>query len=346
MKNSLRRPSVKDVALLAGVSLGSVSRTLNEVANVSPELREKVMQAMATLGYSLNHTARSLRSRSSHTVGCMFTDVTNPLYAGLYRVFEDRLRSAGYMVVLSNSLNRLDWELDILGMFQSRGMDGVIISPGFERNARVLTAIDQLGIPVLVIDRDTTAGQDHVLFDHAQGVKAAVVHLVGLGHRRIALIVSKFASRPMRNRIEGWRAGLAKNGIKADLRWLVRLPYATAPAGEAVQQLLSLPEAPTAIITLGTSALADVMSTAISAGLQVPRDLSVVSMGEPDFARSYQPAISCVTLDISGAAEIGSQMLLQRMLGQPCETPRQVLLPTEFIDRGSCGPVPSRERRT
>ena len=342
MRSKPLKPSVKDVALLAGVSLGSVSRTLNSVANVSPEVRNKVTQAMATLGYRLNHAARTLRSRSSHTVGCMLTDVTNPLYAHLYRVFEERFRSAGYMVILANSLNRLDWELDILSMFHSRGMDGVIVAPGFERNARVLTAIDQLGIPAVVLDRDTSAQQDHVLFDHARGVKAAVVHLLGLGHRRIALLVGASANRPMRRRIEGWRAGLASQSLKADPRWLVRLPYATAPAGEAVQQLLAMIDAPTAIITLGTSALADVLNTANGRGLQVPRDISVVSMGEPDFARGYQPAISTVVVDSAAAAERSCQMLMQRMLGQTREAPRRVVLPTDFIDRGSCGPAPSR----
>lgn len=342
MKSKPLKPSVKDVAALAGVSLGSVSRTLNGVANVSPEVRDKVMQAMASLGYRLNHAARTLRSRSSHTVGCMLTDVTNPLYARLYRVFEERLRSAGYMVMLANSLNRLDWELDILSMFHSRGMDGVIIAPGFERNANVLAAIDQLGIPAVVLDRDTSAQQDHVLFDHATGVKTAVQHLLGLGHRRIALLVGAAANRPMRRRIEGWRAGLATLKIKADPRWLVRLPYATAPAGEAVQQLLALTDAPSAIITLGTGALADVLNTIHAAGLQMPRDISVVSMGDPDFARAYRPAISTVVVDSAAAAEQSCQMLLQRMLGQTRDAPRRVLLPTAFIDRGSCGPVPRR----
>lgn len=342
MQRKPLKPSVKDVALLAGVSLGSVSRTLNGVANVSPEVRDKVMQAVATLGYRLNHAARTLRSRSSHTVGCMLTDVTNPLYARLYRQFEERFRAAGYMVMLANSLNRLEWELDILAMFHSRGMDGVIIAPGFERSTRVLAAINQLGIPAVVLDRDTRAQQDHVLFDHAKGVEAAVQHLIGLGHQRIALLLGASANRPMRRRIEGWRAGLAGHGITPDARWLVRLAHATSPAGDAVKQLLALPNAPTAIITMGTSALADVLNTVNAAGLQVPRDLSVVSMGEPDFARGYQPAISTVAVDSAAAAEQSCQMLLQRMLGQTREPPRRVLLPTEFVARGSCGPAPAR----
>ena len=336
-----RKPNLKDVAAVAGVSLGSVSRTLNGVANVGPQVRAQVMQAVAALDYRLNHAARSLRSRNSRTVGCMLTDVTNPLYARLFRVFEERFRDAGYMVMLANGLNRLDRELDILDMFHSRGMDGVVLAPGFERNAKILAAIDSLGIPAVILDRDTTARQDHVLFDHAPGVKAAVRHLLSLGHRRVALVVGAAASRPMRRRVEGFRAGFATHGIQPDPRWIVRLAAATAPADAAVSQLLALAAPPTAFISLGTSALADVLNTLNGAGLRVPHDVSVVSMGEPDFARIYRPAISTVVLDSDEAASQTCHMLLQRMCGETDQPPRRVLLPTQFVDRASCAAPPA-----
>jgi LacI family transcriptional regulator len=337
-----RKPSIKDVATLAGVSLGSVSRVINGVANVTPEVREKVHAAMTQLDYRLNHAARTLRSRSSRTVGCMLTDVTNPLYARLYRVFEEQFRAAGYMVMLANGLNQLEWELDILAMFRSRGMDGVILAPGFERHARVRTAIDSLGIPAVVLDRDIASHQDQVLFDHAAGVKAAVQHLLALGHRRVALIVGATNNRPMRRRIDGYRAGLATLDLKPDPALIVRLSSATVSAERAVGTLLARPRAgrPTAIVTLGTSVLADVLNGVSAAGLQVPHDISVVSMGEPDFVRSHQPAISSVVVDLEDAAVQSCQLLLQRMRGQTHLPPRRVMLPTVFIARGSVGPAP------
>src|SRR6218665_1039965 len=95
MKPKADKPGIKDVATRAGVSLGSVSRVINKVENVSPELRQRVLHAIAELDYRLNHAAQTLRSRSSRTIGCMFTDVTNPLYANLYRIYEERFRADG-----------------------------------------------------------------------------------------------------------------------------------------------------------------------------------------------------------------------------------------------------------
>ena len=100
-----RSVSIRDVAELAGVSLGSASRVINKVENVTPDTRERVERAIAQLGYRPNHAAQSLRLRSPRTFGCMLTDVTHPLYGKLFNAVEERFRRAGYMVLLANSLN-------------------------------------------------------------------------------------------------------------------------------------------------------------------------------------------------------------------------------------------------
>ncbi|WP_431509195.1 LacI family DNA-binding transcriptional regulator [Variovorax sp. DAIF25] len=342
MKPKAGTASIKDVATLAGVSLGSVSRVINKVENVSPALRERVERAMRELDYRLNHAAQALRSRSSRTVGCMFTDVANPLYAKLYRTFEAKLREAGYMVLLANSLNDPQWELEILAMFQGRRMDGVIIAPGNERDPAVLEAVEKLGIPAVILDRDMDVAQDQLLFDHPRGVKEAVLHLASLGHREMGLVVADMQNRPMRRRIEGFEAGLEASGLAARPAHVVRLPTSTSPAFDAVTQLLEGPVRPTALVTLGTSVLADVLNAIAAQGLRIPRDISLVTLGDPDFARSHHPPISSVTVDLDRAAEDGVSMLLERMRDAPDAPPRRVLAPTRFVLRGSCGPVPAQ----
>ncbi|RZI67443.1 MAG: LacI family DNA-binding transcriptional regulator [Variovorax sp.] len=335
------KASVKDVATLAGVSLGSVSRVINKFENVSPEVRDKVLRAIEQLDYRLNHAAQTLRSRSSRTVGCMLTDVTNPLYANLYRVFEEKFRAAGYMVLLANSLNNSRWEVDILNTFQSRGMDGVLIAPGNERNAEVLAAVESLGVPAVILDRDMDTHHDQVQFDHAPGVKAAVLHLISLGHRDIALVVAGTSNRPMRRRTEGFRAGFSASGLKIDPGLIVRVPTSTSLAFAPVDALLARPRRPTAILTLGTSVLGDVLNAINARHLRIPEDISVVSMGDPDFVRSHVPAVSTVTVDLPTAAGESCRLLLERMSGQSSDDARRVIVPTKFLLRGSCGPVPS-----
>lgn len=336
MKPGLKKTSSKDVAALAGVSLGSVSRVLNKFNNVTPEVREKVERAMAQLDYRLNHAAQTLRSRTSRTVGCMLTDVTNPLYAHLFRAFEDKFRDAGYMVLLANSINDPQWEANILEMFRSRGMDGALIAPGNERNAKVLDALKRLGIPAVIVDRDMAAQEDKVLFDHASGVSKAVSHLVELGHRDIAIVVSGIASRPMRRRIEGFKAGFAAHGLKVPERLILKLEASTSNAFTPVSKLLSLRQRPTAIFSMGTNVLGDVLSAIAAKGLRVPQDISVVSMGNPEFARSHVPAIATVSVDLDFAAGECCRLLLERMSGGFASAPRRVNVPTSFEPRDSC----------
>ena len=342
MPRPLQKPrsvSIRDVAELAGVSLGSASRVINKVANVSAATREKVEQAIAALGYRPNHAAQSLRLRSTRTIGCLLSDVTNPLYAKLFRALEERLRAAGYMMLLANSLNLAEREIEILGTFKSRGMDGVLIAPGSERDPQVLAAIRGLGIPTVILDRDMATGSDCVLFDHVPGMKQVVAHLAGLGHQRIALIVSQSANRPMRRRIEGFRSGHKAQGLALDDTLIVQLPHAMSPAYEVVHTLLQRADRPTALVVMGTNVLSDTLNAINACGLRMPHDISVVSIGDPDFAASHVPAISSLRVDLDQVAELGSELLLSRMRGEAGDVARTVHVTNRFVERASCGPA-------
>ncbi len=336
-----RKASIRDVAELAGVSVGSASRVINEAHNVTVETRDKVQQAIAALGYRPNHAAQSLRLRSSRTVGCLLSDVTNPLYAKLFRALEERLREAGYMMLLANSLNQVEREIEILSTFQRRGMDGVLIAPTNQSDPQVLAAVAALEMPAVLLDRDLDAPIDRVLFDHIPGMQRLVSHLAGLGHRRIALVVSESPARPMRRRIEGFRLQHEAIGLPLDERHVVCLPTGTSPAFDLVNALLAGPDRPTALISLGTTVLSDTLGAISMRGLRIPQDVSVVSLGDPVFAWHHVPPISTLRVDLQQAGDTGSQLLLARMAGDDA-APRCVTLPCQFVERQSCGPAPRR----
>src|SRR5690606_19534171 len=130
-----------------------------------------------------NHAAQSLRLRTTRTIGCLLTDVTNPLYAKLFRALEERMRKAGYMMLLANSLNIAEREIEILSTFQSRGMDGVILAPGNERDRDVLKVINELTLPAVILDRDVGSKTDQVLIDHVPGMHSVMSRLAELGHK-------------------------------------------------------------------------------------------------------------------------------------------------------------------
>lgn len=332
---------IRDVAALAGVSVGSASRVINGVANVSDGTRQKVERAIAALDYRPNHAAQSLRSRSSKTIGCLFTDVTNPLYARLFQALEERLRADGYMLLLANGLNDSEREVETLLMFGRRGMDGVIAAPGNERAPRVIATLNALAMPVVLLDRDMSAdGCDALLFDHARGMKAAMAHLFQLGHRRVALALWRATSRPVRRRIEGYRAAYRAAGLTPPEDMLVQAASATGSVYADVQALLQRTDRPTAILAQGTYTLGSTLQAIADNGLRIPQDISVITIGDTDAARNHRPPISLLNVDSQRVAELVAGMLRSRMEA-PAQAARSEKVPLTFQDRGSVGVPPA-----
>lgn len=339
--SSSKTVSIRDVAELAGVSVGSASRVINRAENVTTDTRERVERAIAQLGYRPNHAAQSLRRRSTRTIGVLLTDVTNPLYGQLFHALEESLRKAGYVTLLANSLNSAEREIDILATFGSRGMDGVIAAPGNERQREVVAALQALDVPTVILDRDMAPERDRVQFDHTPGLRHAVAYLGGLGHRRIALVVTQATTRPMQRRIEGWRAGLQALGVAPSEDMIVRLPSAMSSSYSAVSLLLARPDRPTALIAMGTNILNEALNAIAAHRLRVPEDISVIALGDPDFARSYSPSISALRVDLQAVAQQASAMLLDRLQHPDEPRPaRTVKVAAELILRGSCAPAP------
>ncbi|MGO4394311.1 substrate-binding domain-containing protein [Variovorax sp. M-6] len=335
-----RKIRIHDVAALAGVSVGSASRVLNRAANVSTEVREKVERAIAALHYQPSHVARTLRSRSSMTIGCMFSDVTNPLYARAFRALEEGFRADGYMLLLANGLNNVQRELDILRTFQLRGMDGVIYAPGHERDPALIELVDSMPMPVVLYDRDLAAARaDAVLFDHANGVKDVCARLFEFGHTRIALALWNAGSRPVRRRIEGYKAAYRAAGMEPpDL--ILRQPTPTSSVFDDLLRLLDAPNPPTALIAQGTHILVSALRAVAKTGRRIPQDFSVVSIGDSDFAQTHDPAITVLSTNTEVVASHAKTLLLERLSGTVALTspPRKITIPYDLAARESWGP--------
>lgn len=336
--------SIRDVAALAGTSVGSASRVINGATNVTPEVRARVERAIAALHYRPNHAAQALRSRSSKTIGCMFSDVTNPLYARAFRALEARFFSAGYMLLLANGLNDAEREISILNTFQLRGMDGVIVAPGNERDEGVLAAVQHLSMPVVIYDRDMNVNVDTVLYDHVKGIKTAINHLMTLGHTRIALVLWQAKSRAVRRRIEGYKAAFKAAGLPVP-NLLVQGPTPTSSAYDAITDMLKKANAPTAIIAQGTQTLSSTLRAISVAGKRVPDDISVIGIGDTDFAENYDPPLTVLRTPVESVADCASAMLLERIQarnGEQPPMPRSNVFPYTLIERQSCGPAKTK----
>lgn len=338
-----RKIRIQDVATLAGVSVGSASRVLNRAANVSLEVREKVERAMATLQYQPSHTARALRSRSSRTIGCMFSDVTNPLYARAFRALEESFRAEGYMLLLAQGLNDVQRELESLRTFQTRGMDGVICAPGHEQNPELVAMMNSMSMPIVLYDREMPGTRaDALLFDHVDGMKRACARLFALGHERIALALWNAGSRPVRKRIEGYKAAYRAAGLKCP-NLILRQPTPTSSVYDELRRMLDGPAPPTALIAQGTHILVSALRAVAHTGRRIPADFSVVSIGDSDFTQTHDPAISALRTNAESVVVHAKALLLDRLARGAGNTapPRKVTVLYELIERESWGPAPA-----
>lgn len=318
--------------------MGSASRVINGAVNVSQATREKVERAIALLGYRPSHAAQALRSRSTKTVGCMISDVTNPLYARLFQAIEARLRTEGYVLLLANGLNNAEREREIMALFQQRRMDGIIVTPGNERDPGILAALNT-DMPAVIVDRDMRTRQDAVMFDHVPAMKCAVTHLLDLGHRRIALLVSRVEVRPNRRRVEGFRAAFRAYGLPCPEELIRRQTTSARATFDEVLGLLQSPDPPTAFIVQGTNTLAAALNAISAAGRRIPDDVSLISIGDPDFAQTHVPPIGALRIDPEVVADRIATLLLDRMRRTFADpAPRRSVVRFQFEPRGSCAP--------
>lgn len=343
MKADKGRVDLRDVARLAGVSLGSASRAMNG-AGASAATREKVERAAATLGWRPNHAAQALRSRLSRTVGCLLPDIGNPLYAQVFRALEDEFLALGYLPLLANGANDLERELRTLSMFMQRGMDGVILAPGNERSPELVEALRTLPMPAVVFDRELPGAHDSVVIDHAAGVRVAVERLMALGHRAIALVLWQGETRPVRRRIQGYKAAYAAAGLPVP-ELIVQAQSVTASAFEEIAELLARPARPTALIVQGTHMLNSALRAVASRGLRMPQDVSIVAIGDTAFARDHEPAVSVLTIDMADAARRLARLLVDR-IAEPGLPARRERVELRYEERASVVPLHVEARPT
>jgi LacI family transcriptional regulator len=330
--------TIRDVARTAGVAVGTVSRVLNGHRSVRPDLREKVLATIRSLGYEPDAVAQSMRLRATRTVACAIRDISIPGFGSFVKAADDALRERGYILLLTNTDEQPAREIELLRSFAKRRVDGVIMTVSDERDEALCRAIGQMRMPVILMDRDVALGIDMVAIDHRGGTRAAVDHLLELGHRRIALLTGLPAMRPAHERVAGFEEAHRTAGTALDPA-LVRYGAFSAEFGYGqCCSLLSSADRPSAVIAGGMSMLPGVLRAIKERGLAVPDDISVVAGADTDLAALIEPPVTAVCWSNADWGRSAVQLLLDRLDGYDGE-PRRLTLPTELVLRGSCAAV-------
>jgi len=330
------RVTAEDVAQLAGVSTGTVSRVVNRHPAVTAEVRQKVIVAMEQLGWQPNVIARSMRTATTRTIGCVFSNIRNPLYATIIQGAEEALARENYTLMVASSGESSAREAELIHLFAARRTDGLILSISDETNRTLIEAVKGAGLPTVMIERDLPLETFSVGTDHRRSMFAAVDYLISLGHRRIALVTGGEKTRAGRERIGGFVDAHNAAKLKLDPTLLRPKSLSSDYAFHETQLLMRLPDAPTAIIAGGNLMLAGVLRAAQMLKIAIPQDLSVISSGDTELAELATPPITAIRWDLTGVGRQAARLLVDHLNGLQKENSGRIELPSELVLRKSC----------
>jgi LacI family transcriptional regulator len=328
-----QRPTMRDVAALARVSLKTVSRVVNGEQTVAPELVERVRQAAEALDYRPNLTARSLRSSDgrTRTIGVVLENVANPFSSALHWAVTDIARGRGVAVFAGGALEDPRRERELALELIARRVDGLIIVPTGDDQS-YLANEQRAGLKLVFVDRPPQLLRaDTVLSDNVGGAREAVRHLIAAGHRRIAFLGDLRRIRTAAERFAGYAEALSEAGIELDEE-LVRFDLRAADAAEAATRSLLLGPQPTALFT----ALNLITIGALRAlrALDLHERVALVGFDDLPLADILQPAVTVVAQDPAAIAAKACEVLFQYMDGDASPVTVHTI-PTRLIARGS-----------
>ena len=328
-------PTIAEVARRAGVSVSTVSHVVNGTRKVAPGTAHAVQAVIDAVGYRPNVLARSLKTASSRSVGIAISAIANPYFSDIICAVEAECARLGMMVFLSDTQDDPQRELAVVTAFDQRRVDGVILAPSADPERRALAYLRAARLPCVLVDRTPDPSFDQVGVNNREAMRALVAHVAGFGHSRIGYVGGHPGFATTLERIEGYRAGLQLAGVSFDPSYLVTGSATTASASEATSALLSLADAPTAIVAGNNMATIGAVRAIRSRGLQVPADVSVVGFDDFEWADCFEPRLTLVAQPCEEIGKRAASLLIER-IANPGGAPQSVRLDARLIIRDSC----------
>lgn len=339
LQESSSRVRVTDVARLAGCAPATVSRALNDPAKVSPEKRERIENAMLTLGYVRNHAARALRSQRSNMVGVLIPTLDYALYARMVGAANARFSQAGVSTLIATYSYDLDTEVKEARLLLERGAEALMLV-GDNHRPKLHEMLDKFGVPcICTYVYNPQSPHPTVGFDNALAAGKLAQHLVHIGHRRIGVIsgLTKDNDRTS-ERLEGIKAELARHDIALSPSLITECPYAISQGRQACALLLSRNHPPPTAILCGNDVLAQgALTECLARGLRVPADISIVGFDNLEFSMHSNPPLTTIDVPAVEMGDAAASYILGHLNGEtvPPHNPVKV----ELILRESSAPA-------
>jgi len=336
--------NMKQIADLAGVSLGTVSHVLNDSARVREPLRKRVLEAVEALGYQPSQLARGLRRDKTNMLGMVIPDVTNPFFPAVVRGAEDVAFANGYRLVLCNTDNDHQKELAHLNELRTYLPSGLIVIPSSFSDLTVQAErYRRAGTAVVCVDRlPKRWNGDSVTVANEQGAYAATRHLIQIGHERLAAITGPLHLTNARQRLEGFRRALHESKLTVAPEYVHETTFDRAGGYSKGRLILKLLPRPTAIFAGNDMIALGVIQAIRELGLNCPEDVSVMGFDDLDFAELISPSLSSVSQSGYQLGATAAHILMDRLKGDD-GSPKHFVLETQLKIRDSVMPPTSRE---
>lgn len=331
--------TINHVAARAGVSIKTVSRVLNREAHVQERTREKVLEAVAALGYRPNLAARALASSRAYLIGLYYDNPAASYVSDLQFGAMESCRENGYHIIVEDLGDGQGGQKgDLDSLLATVSLDGVILTPPVCDRLDVLDRLDQRGLPYVRIAPAAHFERGaRVHMDDRRAAYDMTGHLLSLGHRRIGFIKGhlEHSATPLRH--QGYLDAMADAGIAVDPNWVQPGNFSFRSGFGAAERLLALPERPTAVFASNDDMALAVMAVVNRLGLSAPRDVSVAGFDDAPIAQVVWPQLTTIRQPVTRMGAVAADILIR---GLPDSSRQDVLLDFTLIVRGSTGPAP------
>jgi LacI family transcriptional regulator len=343
------RVTIRQLARISGVSIGTVSRALNGYSDVNPATRERIMRLARELDYTPAAAARSLVTQRSHLVGVFLETgeghpdpFSNPFFYEVLVGLKYAIGAAGYDLLLfaSERPGNGYGEHSFLKRARHHNVAGVVLMDVDPDDAEVrrLTRSD---LPCVGVDVELVGPQtEYVISDNAAGIGMAMRHLHDLGHRRIATITGLLDTRPGADRLRAYRSEMQALGLAYRDEYVAYGDFYVESGHQAMAKLIALPEPPTAVVAASDLMALGAIRAVAEAGGSVPNDVSVIGFDDIQLAGHVHPSLTTLRQDKAGLGAEAGRALLALIDGK-ADTPAVMTLPVELVVRGSTTSPPS-----
>ena len=327
--------TIYDVAREANVSMATVSRVVNGNPNVKPATRKKVLDVIERLEYRPNAVARGLASKKTTTVGVIIPDISNIFYAELVRGIEDIATMYRYNIILSNSDQREDKELQLLETMLGKQVDGIVFMSEHV-SVELLNMMERSPVPIVLAGTiDASGHMPSVNIDYYQAAYEAVNRLLQNNHKRIAYVSGSLSSTINRAfKFTGYEKALVDAELTLDEELVVESEATYDDGYSAFNQLKSLNDAPTAFFAGNDELAIGLIHGAQDAGLHVPNDIEVISFENSKLARMVRPELTSIVLPLYDIGAVSMRLLTKFMNKEQIEE-KTVILPHRIEERDS-----------